>query len=289
MKLEAGQVAVVTGGANGIGLALAHALRDRGVRVVLADNEADSLERAVAEVGGDALAVPTDVADPEQVNRLAEVVLNRFGRVDLLFNNAGTGAGGLSWTVDSADWQRVWSVNVGGATNGIHAFLPHMIEAGRGHIVNTSSMAGLTSGPFNAPYSASKHAVVALTEALRIELAIMAPEIGVTVVCPGPVDTRMLRGVTDVIAASPAPAAGPDGQVETGWLGTLTPVQATRLQVGMQAIAGMIDNAVPADRAAEIILTGVEADRLYVSTDPEAAPQVRARMDAIVADLDAAR
>ncbi|MEV6392997.1 SDR family oxidoreductase [Nocardia xishanensis] len=283
MKLEAGQVAVVTGAANGIGRAVAQALCDREIRVVLADIDGDAVAAAADELGPDTLAAPTDVADPHQVQRLADTTLERFGRVDLVFNNAGMGVGGPIWLVEPEDWHRLWSVNVQGVVNGMRAFVPHLIAAGRGHVVNTSSLAGVTAGPFNAPYSASKHAVVALTEALRGELDVFAPEIGATVVCPGPVDTRLLRGATEGIGT----LLGAPAEARQGWLGALTPEQWERLAPGLSLVAQMADEAMPTARAAEIILSAVEADRLYVTTHPSWTTAVSDRVARIVADMEA--
>ncbi|MBF6332997.1 SDR family oxidoreductase [Nocardia transvalensis] len=148
MKLEAGQVAVVTGAANGIGEALARAVSERGLRVVPADLEGERITEVAAGLDGEAMAMPTDVSDAGQVQRLADAALDRFGRIDLAVNNAGVGRGGPSWQVGTEDWQRVLAVNLGGVVNGIRAFVPAMVEAGRGHIVNTASVVGLTASPF---------------------------------------------------------------------------------------------------------------------------------------------
>ncbi|MBF6344985.1 SDR family NAD(P)-dependent oxidoreductase [Nocardia cyriacigeorgica] len=285
MKLEAGQVAVVTGAANGIGRALAQAMHDRGLRVVLADVDADALVATAEAIGRDTPAVPTDVADPGQLHRLAETTLRLYGRVDLVFNNAATGAGGPIWEAEPADWQRVWAVNVQGVVNGMHAFVPHMIAAGRGHVINTASLAGVTTGLFNGPYTASKHAVVSLTESLHGELAVLAPGVGATVVCPGPVDTQMLRGVTDGIGA--LLGDGAPTQPTEGWLSTLTAEQWERLAPGLGALTQLADEMMPAAEAAEIILGAVEADRLYVTTHPHWATQASDRVAAIVTQMQA--
>ncbi|WP_040833357.1 SDR family oxidoreductase [Nocardia brevicatena] len=287
MKLQAGQVAVVTGAANGIGRAVAQALCARGIRVALADIDSDAVAKTAAELGSDTLAVPTDVADPTQVQRLADTTLRHFGRVDLVFNNAGMGVGGPIWLVEPDDWQRVWSVNVQGVVNGIRAFVPHLIAAGQGHIVNTSSLAGVSIGLFNAPYTASKHAVVSLTEALHGELGILSPGIGVTVVCPGPVDTRMLRGLTDGVGSMLGEGDSIPPQPGEGWFGSLTPEQWERFAPALGAVTRLADEIMPAARAAEIILSAVEADRLYVTTHPEWATQASDRVAAIVADMQA--
>ncbi|MBF6328927.1 SDR family NAD(P)-dependent oxidoreductase [Nocardia transvalensis] len=290
MKLEAGQVAVVTGAANGIGQAVAQTLGERGLRVVLADLEGDRLTQVAGEVPTETLAVPVDVADAQQVQKLAESALERFGQVDLVFNNAGISAGGPTWQIGSAEWQRVLAVNLEGVLNGIRAFVPQMIAAGRGHVVNTASVAGLTIGPFNVPYTASKHAVVALSESLQAELSILAPEIGVTVVCPGPVDTRLLRSATEGVAD--LLAGGPEafrGNPEAGWLADLTPEQWDRISPMFKDITAIGDQTISAREAAGIILAAVEADRLYVTTHPEYAAGVRERADRIIADMRASR
>ncbi|RDI55370.1 SDR family NAD(P)-dependent oxidoreductase [Nocardia mexicana] len=289
MQIEAGQVAVVTGAAHGIGRAVAAALHARNVQVVLADIEADTLKEAVAEFGDGAVAVPTNVADSAQVEQLAEATMDRFGRVDLLFNNAGISSGGPSWQVELAAWQRVWSVNVDGVVHGVRAFVPHMVTAGRGHVVNTASIAGLTAGAFNAPYAASKHAVVALSESLHNELAVLAPNVGVTVVCPGPVDTRLLRGVGDIASILDSDPQQLRERPETAWLAELTPEQRDEMEPVFAAIAEMTADPMSTARAAEIVLAAVEADRLYTTTHPDYAPHIRTRVETIVADLLADR
>jgi NAD(P)-dependent dehydrogenase (short-subunit alcohol dehydrogenase family) len=182
-----GRVAVVTGGASGIGLALARRFASEGMRVVLGDVEQPALEKAVAELqegGADALGVPTDVTDPEQVEALALAAERQFGAIHIACNNAGVGAGGLSWEAPLETWQWVIGVNLWGVVHGIRAFVPRIIEQSAGHVVNTASVAGLVAAPFMGPYNASKHAVVAISETLHHELALMAPHVKVSVLCP---------------------------------------------------------------------------------------------------------
>ncbi|WP_040836964.1 SDR family oxidoreductase [Nocardia brevicatena] len=276
MKLEAGQVAVITGAANGIGKALATALAGRALRVVLADVDAEPLERVAEEIGDPTLAVPTDVADLDQVRRLAQRTLDEFGRVDLIVNNAGVSTGGPCWEVDPAEWRRLWSVNVEGVVNGIHTFVPYLIAAGRGHIVNTSSLAGLTTGPFGAPYASSKHAVLSISEALHAELELLAPGVHVTAVCPGPVDTRMMRGLIDGVASSrdqgDAAAALPSELLEK-----LAPLA--------QHVEEMAKDLMSPEQAAEIIVAAIESDRVYVTTHPEMAQAARTRTETILASF----
>jgi NADP-dependent 3-hydroxy acid dehydrogenase YdfG len=168
MELKAGQVAVVTGAGSGIGFALAHAFAHRGLSVVLADVQADALAKAQATIeamGVATLAVPTDVRHAENVNALAAATIERFGAVHVVCNNAGVAGAGDPWTGPLASWEWVMGVNFWGVVHGVRAFLPHLVMGGGGHIVNTASIAGLYPG-FAAPYDASKHAVVALTEGL---------------------------------------------------------------------------------------------------------------------------
>lgn len=278
MKLAEGQVAVVTGAANGIGRALAGALAARGLRVVLADLDKAALERVADEIGGGAVVVPTDVSDAEQVRALAERTIGEFGRVDLVFNNAGVAVGGPSWLIGTAEWNRAWAVNVGGVVNGIDAFVPHLVAAGAGHVVNTASLAGLMSGPFSAPYAASKHAVVAISESLQAELAILSTGVGVTVVCPGPVDTPMLRAMM----TPPEP-----GAPRAAWTTRLTEEQRERLERLLAQLTEMMASVMPADRAAEIILDAVEAEKLYVTTHPEMALLARDRIDTVLTEFGA--
>ncbi|MEV0106309.1 SDR family NAD(P)-dependent oxidoreductase [Nocardia sp. NPDC050799] len=278
MKLEAGQVAVVTGAANGIGRAVAAALVDRGLRVVVADVEAETLARTAAELGDPVLAVPTDVADIDQVRALADRTLATFGRVDLVVNNAGVGAGGPSWDIAPAEWDRVWSVNVGGVVNGIHVFTPHLIAGGGGHIVNTASLAGLTVGLFGAPYAASKSAIISISESLRGELDIIAPNIGVTVVCPGPVDTRMFRGLAEM-AAPPEGGAPEAAMLPAEVLAALAPMR--------EAVGEMAKEMLPTARAAEIVLAAVEAGKLYETTHPVMAHAARERIETILESFGA--
>ncbi|WP_280457845.1 SDR family oxidoreductase [Nocardia carnea] len=273
MKLEAGQVAVVTGAANGIGAATAAALVERGLRVIVADIDSEALTKTAAELGDRAIAVPTDVADIEQVRALADRTLAEFGHIDLVFNNAGMGAGGPSWEITLADWHRVWAVNVGGVVNGIHVFTPHLIAAGRGHIVNTASLAGLTVGLFGAPYAASKAAIISMSESLRGELDLIAPEVGVTVVCPGPVDTRMFRGLAELATAPEDRASDAE---------TLPPEVMDKLAPMMEGVAEMAKEMIPASRAAETILGAVESGKLYETTHPEMAAAARERIDTIL-------
>lgn len=190
----ASRTAFVTGGASGIGLALGRALAEEGMNVMLADIEGDALAAAVASLSEAGLknvsCVTCDVADPANVEEAAEATFRTFGAVHVLCNNAGVGAGSGIDEISVETWRWVLDVNLMGVLHGVRTFLPHMRAHGQGgHIVNTASMAGLNSGLGFSAYSASKFAVVNMSEGLAAELAPL--DIGVTVVCPGFVRTRI--------------------------------------------------------------------------------------------------
>ena len=204
-----GRTAVVTGGASGIGRALAELLGAEGSSVVVADLDADGAEMIAAEIrdtGGNAVGVHVDVSDAKSVEALATETNARFGGVDLLCNNAGVSTFNLIQDQTLDDWKWVVAVNLWGVIHGIHSFLPIMRRQGRpAHIVNTSSVAGLLSGvPFIGPYSATKVAVVSISETLSQELAIAGLPIGVSVICPSATETRVMeseRGRPDALGA----------------------------------------------------------------------------------------
>ncbi len=181
------RVAVVTGGASGIGKAMAVAFRDLGMRVVIADIEEAALNHTANELG--VTGVHTDVTDPDSVQQLANTVVECFGTCDLLLNNAGVGGTGRLTDQTLHDWNWVIDVNLRGVIHVLHAFLPVMLaNPSNTHIVNTSSIAGL--GAFvSAPYTATKYAVVGISESMRHELA--GTNVGVSVLCPGFVNTNL--------------------------------------------------------------------------------------------------
>ncbi|HEX9992874.1 MAG TPA: SDR family NAD(P)-dependent oxidoreductase [Acidimicrobiales bacterium] len=263
-----GRVAVVTGAASGIGRAMAERFAAEGMRVVMADVERPALEEAAGALGGagaEVLAVPTDVSDPDQVDALARAAVDAFGAVDVVCNNAGVGGGGQLWEVPLGDWRWVLGVNLWGVIHGIRSFVPLLVDQDEGHVVNTASMAGLTSPPFMGPYNVSKHAVVTLSETLHAELAMRGSKVGVTVLCPGWVNTRIAESDRNRPAelAAEQPAAGPDREAIRGVLRTF-------LAAGMD----------PADVAAQVV-DAVRTGRFYLLTHEEWSGMVEQRLRAI--------
>jgi NAD(P)-dependent dehydrogenase (short-subunit alcohol dehydrogenase family) len=188
-----GAVAIVTGGASGIGCALAEALARRGARVVLADLQTELAEEVAARIresGGQATAEKLDVTDFPATHRLVENVFRRGERLDYIFNNAGIGIVGETRLYELGDWYRVLDANLRGVVHGVQAAYPLMLRQGFGHIVNTASLAGLFPYPLLVGYCATKHAVVGLSTSLRIEAA--AAGVRVSVLCPGPLRTPTL-------------------------------------------------------------------------------------------------
>ena len=210
-------VAVVTGGASGIGFGLATALLAVGCRVVVADVEEPALEKAVAELDagapGRVHGVVTDVADLASVEALAASTLDRFGQVDVLCNNAGVSTFSTIEHLTIEDWRWVLGVDLWGVIHGVHVFLPLMVRQGTpAHIVSTASLAGLLSGTAQlGPYGVAKVGVVSLSETLRIELAAAGRPIGVSVLCPGLTNTNILdcdRNRSSVFGHEAATEAG---------------------------------------------------------------------------------
>jgi NAD(P)-dependent dehydrogenase (short-subunit alcohol dehydrogenase family) len=190
-----GKVAVVTGAANGIGLAIAEACVDAGMRVMLTDVDRVRLETQrsrLAEGGSEVASMAVDVADPLQVERLADEIDARFGRVDVICNNAGVVRQGKTWELSLDDWETVLRINLMGVVHGVRTFVPRLLAQGDGgHIVNVASMSAVVPVLEINPYNVSKAGVLALSEILKAELMGIGAPIGVTVVMPGRVKTRL--------------------------------------------------------------------------------------------------
>ena len=190
-----GAVAVVTGAASGIGLALVEALSAEGASVVMADVDAAALgeqRERLASLGRRVHDVPTDVTDPSAVDALGEAAVDRFGQLNVAVNNAGIVNGGVTWELPLEDWHRVLDVNLWGVIHGVRAFVPRILASGRpGHVVNTASMAAVLAVGRLAPYTVAKHGVLGLSDVLRLDLERVGAPIGVSVVLPGSIRTGM--------------------------------------------------------------------------------------------------
>jgi NAD(P)-dependent dehydrogenase (short-subunit alcohol dehydrogenase family) len=247
---------------------MADAFAAEGMRVVLADIESGALEHAAVAVrarGSAALAVPTDVSQAEQVQALADRAAAEFGRVDVVCNNAGVALSGPTWEHTLADWQWLLGVNLWGVVHGVRTFVPLMLkQGGEGHIVNTGSVAGLTSNPFMSIYNVSKHAVVTLSETLQKELTLLGTQVRVSVLCPGFENTRILE------AERNRPAALKNA-VATERHPTFEEMASAALAAGMP----------PAEVAARVV-DAVKTGRFYILTHPEFGPRVRERMEDIL-------
>ena len=249
------KVAVVTGAASGIGLALARRFAQDGMHVVLADIEAPRLERALAEVralGAQALAVVTDVASKDQVQALADAAFDRFGTVHLLCNNAGVAVPGVmapAWLSSEADWRWLLDVNVMGVLHGVRAFVPRMISGGQpGHVVNTASVAGLMTA--SNPYHVSKHAVTCLTEGLYKDFKRLDTKLSASLLCPGLINTDIMKA-----ERNRPPEQGPAVDLQQ----LPEPVQHAVRQFEQALQAGYGPALV-----AQAVADAVRADRFYV-------------------------
>ena len=270
MRELAGKAAFVTGGASGVGLALGRALAQAGMKVMLADIEEAPLLAAIEDlksVGPDVRGVICDVTDAGSVDHAAKLSYDAFGQVHVLCNNAGVLATGGIDNISPDEWRWVFDVNVMGVLHGVRAFLPHIRAHGEGgHIVNMASMAGMVSGQGFSPYSASKFAVVNMSEGLAMQLQPLG--IGVSVACPGFVRTRIMEAERNRPTRYEKTAIA-----ENASFGRLS-----------QLVQSGIDPSVVAHQ----VLSAIRNDELYVFTHPERRLEVEARSAAILAAFDKA-
>ncbi len=260
------RVIVITGGASGIGRAVADRAAAEGMKVVLGDIEPGPLQAAVDELtaaGAEVLGVVTDVADAASVRALRDQALDRFGAVHVVHNNAGIGLGGPIWEVSEEDWRWILGVNLWGVIHGVAAFTPLLIAQGEGHIVNTASIAGLIAAPFLGPYNATKQAVVAISETLFKDLQGIGSPVGVSVLCPGFVQTRIAESERN------RPTWAPAGDAE-----------------GAAAVAGVVQNLVDSGispaAVADRVIDAIRTDTFYILTHPELEGALATRFDDIL-------
>lgn len=271
-----GRTAVLTGAGSGFGLECARLGARLGMNLVLADVQQDALERARDELlaaGAQVLACRVDVSRADEVDTLGRAVAARFGAPHLVFNNAGVAAGGLIWETSVRDWEWVLGVNLMGVAHGVRVFTPMMLQAARadpawrGHIVNTASMAGLLAPPNMGVYNVSKHAVVALTETLYQDLALVTDQLSASVLCPFFVPTGINQSQRN----------RPDRLQE----GTAKP---TRSQLIGQAMSDKAvgSGKVSAADVAQRVFDAVAANRFYIYSHPKAIKSVQTRLEDIV-------
>jgi NAD(P)-dependent dehydrogenase (short-subunit alcohol dehydrogenase family) len=275
MRELAGKTAFVTGGAGGIGLALGAAFAQAGMKVMLADIETGALAEAVKSLhdfGPNVRGIACDVADPVSVERAANASYQAFGNVHVVCNNAGVAAAGGIDNISLDNWRWVLDVNLMGVLHGIRTFLPHIRAHGEGgHIINTASMAGMNSDQGFSAYSASKFAVVNMSEGLATQIKPLG--IGVTVLCPGFVRTRLSESGRNRLARY-GPSQKPDPASAAG---TLAAQIAELVRSGLD----------PSDVAAQV-LTAIREDELYVFTHHDRRGELEARFAAILAAMDKA-
>ncbi|HCX80664.1 MAG: hypothetical protein A3E00_12625 [Curvibacter sp. RIFCSPHIGHO2_12_FULL_63_18] len=268
-----GKTAVLTGAGSGFGLECARLGAKLGMNLVLADVQQDALDTAAAEMqaaGAPVLAMKVDVSQAAQVEALGAATLARFGAPHFVFNNAGVGAGGLVWENSAKDWEWVLGVNVMGVVHGVRVFTPMMLEAAAkdpawtGHIVNTASMAGLLNAPNMGVYNVSKHAVVALSETLYQDLALVTDQISASVLCPFFVPT----GISQSQRNRPEGEAAP----------------ATRSQRIGQAMTdkAVTHSKVTAAEVAQKVFDAIAANQFYIYSHPQAIASVQTRMEDVL-------
>jgi len=260
----AGKVAVVTGGASGIGKGIAAALAAEGARVIIADIQRDALAATVAELG--VAGIETDVSDSASVERLARAAVERHGTVHIVCNNAGIGPLAPVKDLTLDDWRWMLGVNLWGVIHGVHAFLPILsANPDGGHIVNTASMAGLVAHARLGAYSTAKFGVVALTEALAEELAADRSRVGATVLCPGTVHTNI----------------GTSSRNRPAELG-----DAGFKDVDIELEDNPRYRWIHPDEAGRVVVRAIRRGDLYALTHPDWYPQVAARHEAIAAAFE---
>ena len=270
MKELKGKVAVVTGGAGGLGRAMAMHFAREGMHVALADIDQASLDVTAAELralGVQAIGIRTDVSKAAEVDALAARVVAELGGVHVVCNNAGISPLGAAWENTLADWEWMLGVNLWGVIHGVRAFTPLLLAQDEGHIVNTASVAGLINPPGSAMYNVTKHAVVALSETLFHDLAGRKSKVGCSVLCPAYVPT----GIADSERSRPAALANPGA--------TKSAEQQAREDMLKKAVRS---GRLSADDIGAAVLAAVKEERFYILTHPRIKGAIQARMEDIL-------
>ena len=270
------KTAVLTGAGSGFGLACARIGATLGMNLVLADVQQDALDQATAELqatGANVLPFKLDVSDALQFEALGQATFKRFGAPNLVFNNAGVGAGGLIWETSLKDWEWVMGVNLMGVVHGVRTFTPMMLDAAkkdpayRGHIVNTASMAGFLNPPNMGVYNVSKHAVVSLSETLYQDLSLVTEQISASVLCPFFVAT----GINQSGRNRPGEKSNDNAKLTKSQL------------VGQAMISKAVTSGkVSAADVAQMVFDAIAANQFYIYSHPKAIKSVQTRMEDIL-------
>ncbi|MFK7963566.1 MAG: SDR family oxidoreductase [Burkholderiaceae bacterium] len=266
LKEFKGKVAVITGAGSGFGREFALRGAERGMKMVLADIQPDSLDETASMLkgmGAELTTQLTDVGQFEQVEALRDTCLSAYGVPQLVFNNAGVAHGGLIWEHGIADWEWVLRVNLWGVVHGVRAFVPGMVDANvPAHVVNTASVAGLLSAPNMGVYNVSKHAVVALSETLFHDLNLVKSPVGVSVLCPAFVPT----GISDSGRNRPA---------------ELAPEEVTQsMKIAQEAsVKAVSSGRITATEISNATFSAVENDEFYIITHDKIMPSVHLRLE----------
>ncbi len=272
MKNLKGKVAVITGGASGLGRAIADVCVREGMKIVIADIEDHTLQQATAEIqglGAEVIGVKVDVSKADDVLRLADKTYETFGGCHLLFNNAGVAGGKRAWETTEADWQWELGVNLWGVIHGIRIFVPRMLASGdESYVINTASVAGLLTPTMSASYNVTKHGVVALSETLYHDLNEVGAKIHAAVLCPAYVNTGIgesarnrptdLKNQSEIISAD----------------------QQARYELLKQAL---LKGKKTAADVANDVFAAIAEDKFYILTHPRILPSVQMRMEEIIA------
>lgn len=266
MKELNGKVAAVTGAASGLGRAMALAFAREGMHVALADVDENGLnetQEAAKKSGARTTTLRVDVSRGEQVEAFRDRALKELGAVHVVCNNAGVSALGAAWEASVADWQWILGVNLWGVIHGVRAFAPHLIAQNEGHIVNTASVSGLISPPGSSTYNVTKHAVVALSETLHHDLRERSSAVGVSVLCPAYVPTRITESERN------RPHAAAEKSSET----------IAREAMLKKAVAS---GKISADQVAQAVVAAVKNERFYILTHARIKGAIQARMEDIL-------
>ena len=270
MKEFQGRVAVITGGASGIGLGIARALANRGMKLVIADLNQETIDAALNDfsaVGVEAMGVLCDVSKLEQVQNLADKTMEKYGAVHVLCNNAGVGIPTSAREIKLEDWKWIIDVDLWGPIYGVKIFAPLIEAQGEGHISATSSMAGLISANKMGAYSVAKHGVVALMTALERELRSKKSQVTASVLCPGPINTNISR---NSVSYRPPMLKPNSSKKSSGKRGA--------------SIQAILEDGMAPDEVGELVATAIRDDKFWILTHPWWVKGVQRQLDALRED-----